>query len=184
MHDHPNRSRPGSTPGLQRLLRSGVGALLLCAAVAVPAKEAPAAAEDPALEKRTLAVAAELRCLVCQNQTIADSNAGLAVDLRNQVREMLREGKSEKEILAYMTQRYGDFVLYRPPVNSNTVLLWFGPPALLLVGGISLWLILRRRNQLGAEHFEPDEAEPGASAAVTPSSTPAAARAAQPASNP
>ena len=161
-----------------------MGALLLCAAVAVPAKEAPAAAEDPALEKRTLAIAAELRCLVCQNQTIADSDAGLAVDLRNQVREMLRQGKSEKEIRAYMTQRYGDFVLYRPPVNSNTVLLWFGPPTLLLVGGISLWLILRRRNQLGADQFEPDEAEPNPSAAATPSSAQETPRAAQPTSHP
>ncbi len=171
-------------PGLRRLLRSATFALLLGAVAGVHAKEAPAAAEDPVLEKRTLALSAELRCLVCQNQTIADSNAGLAVDLRNQVREMLRAGKSEKEILAYMTQRYGDFVLYRPPVNSNTALLWFGPPALLVVGGISLWLILRRRNQLGAEQFEPDEADPNAPAGATAPHAQESPRAAQPTPHP
>ncbi len=141
-----------------QLVRYAV-ALLWAASLAVQAKDAPAAAEDPVLEKRTLAVAAELRCLVCQNQTIADSNAGLAVDLRNQVRDMLREGKTERQITDYMTQRYGDFVLYRPPVNSSTALLWFGPPALLVLGGFSLWLVLRRRNQLSDDQFEPDEAD-------------------------
>ena len=141
-----------------QLVRYAV-ALLWAASLAVQAKDAPAAAEDPVLEKRTLAVAAELRCLVCQNQTIADSNAGLAVDLRNQVRDMLRAGQTEKQITDYMTQRYGDFVLYRPPVNSSTALLWFGPPALLVLGGFSLWLVLRRRNQLSDDQFEPDEAD-------------------------
>ncbi len=135
-------------------------ALLWCATPAARAADAPAATEDPVLEKRTLALSAELRCLVCQNQTIADSNAGLAVDLRNQVREMLRAGKTDQEIRDFMTQRYGDFVLYRPPVNSHTALLWFGPPALLVLGGLGLWLVLRRRNQLGADQFEPDETEP------------------------
>ena len=134
-------------------------ALLLGAAPAARAADAPAAAEDPVLEKRTLALSAELRCLVCQNQTIADSDAGLAVDLRNQVRKMLREGKTEKQIMEYMTQRYGDFVLYRPPVNAHTALLWFGPPLLLVLGGLGLWLVLRRRSRLGADQFEPDESE-------------------------
>ncbi len=156
--------QPRRGHGLLRWLTRGfvrgvVATVLLGAAMATHAKEAPAAAEDPALEKRTMAVSAELRCLVCQNQTIADSNAGLAVDLRNQVREMLREGKTEQEITAYMTQRYGDFVLYRPPVNSNTALLWFGPPALLVLGALGLWLVLRRRSQLAADQFEPDEAD-------------------------
>ena len=77
------------------------------------------------LEKRVMAIAAELRCLVCQNQTIADSNAELAVDLRNQVREMLRKGQTQDDIVAYMTARYGDFVLYRPPLRQATALLWF-----------------------------------------------------------
>jgi cytochrome c-type biogenesis protein CcmH len=82
-----------------------------------------------------MVISEELRCLVCQNQTIADSNADLAVDLRNQVREKLQQGMSERDIVAYMVQRYGDFVLYRPPVKSITWLLWFGP-FLLLIGGI------------------------------------------------
>ncbi len=181
MPDHRSRH---PRHGVQQLLRGAIGTLLLCAALAVQAKEAPAAADDPALEKRTLALAAELRCLVCQNQTIADSNAGLAVDLRNQVREMLRAGKSEKDILAYMTQRYGDFVLYRPPVNSHTALLWFGPPALLLLGGLSLWLILRRRNRLGADQFEPDEADLHPAWDATPSSAPPSPRAANPTPHP
>ena len=144
---------------LPQLLCGCALALLLGASLAAQAKDAPATADDPALEKRTLALAAELRCLVCQNQTIADSDAGLAVDLRNQVRDMLRAGQTEKQITDYMTQRYGDFVLYRPPVNSSTALLWFGPPVLLVLGGLSLWLVLRQRSRLGADQFEPDELE-------------------------
>ena len=98
---------------------------------------------------------AELRCLVCQNQTIADSHADLAVDLRNQIREMLRQGQSERQIIDYMTARYGDFVLYRPPLKVNTALLWFGP-ALLLVGGLAtLFIVLRRRSRLGASISTP-----------------------------
>ena len=121
---------------------------LLLAAVAMPvtAGEAAPTAADVALEKRVMAVAEELRCLVCQNQTIADSNAGLAVDLRNQVREKLAAGMSEREVVEFMVARYGDFVLYRPPVKTTTLLLWFGPPLLLVLG---LWLfartVLRRR---------------------------------------
>ena len=115
------------------------------------------AVADPELEKRVLAVSVELRCLVCQNQTIADSNADLAVDLRNQVRDMLRQGKGEGEIIDYMTARYGDFVLYRPPVKNTTALLWFGPPLLLGGGLLGLWLILRRRSRLAASEFEPDD---------------------------
>jgi cytochrome c-type biogenesis protein CcmH len=131
-----------------------IGSVALGGAVA---KEAAPTAADPALEARMQAIAIELRCLVCQNQTIADSNADLAVDLRNQVREMLRQGKSNREIIDYMTARYGDFVLYRPPVKGTTALLWFGP-VLLLVGGIAtLWLVLRRRSRRAAEDFEPDE---------------------------
>ncbi len=125
----------------------------------VHAKDAADVSADPALEKRTLAVAAELRCLVCQNQTIADSNADLAVDLRNQVREMLRKGQSEKEIVDYMTARYGDFVLYRPPVKTSTALLWYGPAALLVGGLAILAVVLRRRSRMPADQFEPDEAD-------------------------
>jgi cytochrome c-type biogenesis protein CcmH len=124
------------------------------------ANEAKPAAADPALEARMQAIAAELRCLVCQNQTIADSHADLAVDLRNQVREMLRQGQSEREIIDYMTARYGDFVLYRPPVKGTTALLWFGPAVLLLGGVGTLWWVLRRRSRMAADAFDPDEPEP------------------------
>ena len=110
------------------------------------AKEAAPAAADPALEQRVMTLASELRCLVCQNQTLADSNAPLAEDLRNQVREKMRQGASDSEIVDYMVARYGDFVLYRPPLKLTTALLWFGP-LLLLAGGFVVLLrrVLRRR---------------------------------------
>ncbi len=133
--------------------------LTLAAGGLALAKEAAPASDDPVLEARVMRIAAELRCLVCQNQTIADSHADLAQDLRNQVRDMLRAGKSEAEILAFMTDRYGDFVLYRPPVKSTTTLLWYGP-ALLLVGGVIVLItVLRRRSRMPADRFEPDEDE-------------------------
>ncbi len=110
---------------------------------AAQAAEAQNVAADPALEARVNAVSAELRCLVCQNQTIADSHADLAVDLKNQVREQLKAGRSERQIIEYMTQRYGDFVLYRPPFKATTVLLWAGPALLLLIGGLLFWRSLR-----------------------------------------
>jgi cytochrome c-type biogenesis protein CcmH len=100
---------------------------------------------DPATETHLKELALELRCLVCQNQTIADSNADLAVDLRRIVRSQLLEGKSDGEIKAYLVARYGDFVLYKPPVQGNTTLLWFGPFALLLAGAGVWWLLSRRR---------------------------------------
>ncbi len=99
------------------------------------------AAEDPALERRVTDLGNELRCLVCQNQTISDSQAPLAVDLRNQIREQLKSGKSEREIKDYMVARYGDFVLYRPPLKASTVALWVGPFVLLVLG---VWLLYRR----------------------------------------
>ena len=120
-------------------------------AVTAYAKEAPTLAADPVLEKRVMALSAELRCLVCQNQTIADSNAELAIDLKNQVREKLGQGMSDKDIIDYMVERYGDFVLYRPPVRGTTWLLWFGPFLLLVVGIFFLGLKLsRRRTQIDA----------------------------------
>jgi cytochrome c-type biogenesis protein CcmH len=119
--------------------------LMLLAALPLAAKEAAPAADDPVLEKRTLELSTQLRCLVCQNQTIADSSAGLAVDLRNQVREQLRKGSSEREVIDFMVARYGDFVLYKPPLKASTVLLWTGP-AILVLGGLALlWHMLRRR---------------------------------------
>jgi cytochrome c-type biogenesis protein CcmH len=123
---------------------------------AAQAADAPSAAADPALEARVHQIAVELRCLVCQNQTIADSNAPLALDLRNQVREMVRRGDSEQQIIDYMTARYGDFVLYRPPVKSTTALLWYGPFVLLVVGLAMFVLVLRRRAKFSADRFEPD----------------------------
>jgi cytochrome c-type biogenesis protein CcmH len=104
-------------------------------------------ADDPELEKRVMALAEDLRCLVCQNETIAGSQAPLAVDLRQQIREQLRAGKSEQEIIAFMTERYGDFVLFRPPVKATTYLLWFGPFALLGVGLVVQYFYLKRRRR-------------------------------------
>jgi len=130
-----------------------LGLLSLLAA----AKDAPPAADDPVLEARMVRIAAELRCLVCQNETIAGSGADLAADLRQQVRTMLREGRSDQEIIKYMTDRYGDFVLYRPPMKNTTWLLWFGP-GLLLAGGLAaLVLVLRKRQRMSSDRFEPDE---------------------------
>jgi cytochrome c-type biogenesis protein CcmH len=123
------------------------------------ANEAAPVADDPLLEARMLAITAELRCLVCQNQSIADSHADLAVDLRRQVREMLVKGASNQQIIDYMTARYGDFVLYRPPVKKTTALLWFGPPVLLLVGLGLLYGVLRRRSRMSDDQFEPEEGE-------------------------
>ena len=113
-------------------------------ALASSATEAALAA-DPVAEKRLQALSEELRCLVCQNQTIADSNAELAQDLRTEVRSMIKDGKSDKEIVDFMVTRYGDFVLYRPPVKGITLLLWGGPVALLLLGLFFLQRYLRQR---------------------------------------
>lgn len=112
------------------------------------AKEAAPMAMDPEMEKTVNEISAELRCLVCQNQTIADSHAELAVDLKNQVREMVQRGQTQEEIVDYMVQRYGDFVRYRPPMKPSTVLLWAGPFLLLLIGLTVLVINLRKRTTL------------------------------------
>ncbi|MFN0038170.1 MAG: cytochrome c-type biogenesis protein CcmH [Burkholderiales bacterium] len=112
-----------------------------------PANEARPVAEDPVLEARVVRLAAELRCLVCQNQSLADSNAPLALDLKQQVREQIKAGKTDDDIRAYMVARYGDFVLYSPPVNPVTWLLWVGPFVLLAGGVAALARIVRRRRQ-------------------------------------
>ncbi|MCZ2135765.1 MAG: cytochrome c-type biogenesis protein CcmH [Burkholderiales bacterium] len=117
-------------------------------ATANAAAIAPSA--DPALEARVKALSAELRCLVCQNQTVADSDAPVAADLRAQVRTQLAAGKSEDEVKQYMTDRFGDFVLYRPPLKAGTLLLWFGPPLALIVAGVLLLRRLRRANDAPA----------------------------------
>ena len=140
-----------------RLLNLLVAALLACAQGPAWANEAAPAVDNPALEARMTAIASELRCLVCQNQTIADSHADLAVDLRRQVREMLQAGQTDQQITDYMTARYGDFVLYRPPFKAMTALLWFGPAAMVLIGLGTLFVVLRRRSRMAADQFEPEE---------------------------
>lgn len=117
-------------------------ALALAAAnVATVAADSAPATADPLLEARVMQVAEGLRCLVCQNETIAASQASLAVDLRAQIRSQLQQGQSEEQVRAHLVARYGDFVLYRPPLRASTVLLWFGPFALL---GLALAWALRR----------------------------------------
>jgi cytochrome c-type biogenesis protein CcmH len=130
-----SRRRPGSIKEIFLL------ALLLLAPIHVMAKEAAPAGDDPVIERHMSEIAAELRCLVCQNQTIVDSNAPLAVDLRNQIREQLKQGRNADEIKAYMVARYGDFVLYRPPFKASTAVLWAGPLLLMLIG----LLVMARR---------------------------------------
>ena len=119
--------------------------LALSLAPAALAGEAKPVAADPALEERVTALASELRCLVCQNQTLADSNAPLAMDLRNQIREKMQQGASERDIVDYMVSRYGDFVLYRPPFKATTMLLWTGPALLMIAGLAVLFFRLARR---------------------------------------
>ena len=122
---------------------------LLAVSVASPlcAREAAPTAFDPVAHKRVVEVSEQLRCLVCQNQSIAESNAELAVDLRNQVIEQVKAGKTNQEIVDYMVERYGDFVLYRPPFKTSTVILWVGPVVLFLGGLLAFWINLRRRKQ-------------------------------------
>lgn len=135
--------------------------LLLCLVWAgfVTAQEARPLADDPVLEAKVMRIAEELRCLVCQNETIAASHADLAVDLRKQIRQQLQQGRSEQQILDFMVQRYGDFVLYRPPLKSSTWLLWAGPFALLAVALAVLGINIRRRRTASAGPLRADEAE-------------------------
>jgi cytochrome c-type biogenesis protein CcmH len=124
-----------------------IAVALACCAQLAPAGEAAPLAADPVAEKRLQKLSEELRCLVCQNQNIADSNAELAQDLRREIRGMIKEGKSDKEIVDFMVARYGDFVLYRPPFKAVTVVLWAGPLLLMLIGVVALGRYLRQRNQ-------------------------------------
>lgn len=123
-------------------------ALLACAPLW--AKEATPLAEDPVVEQRLIAISEEMRCLVCQNESLAGSRADLAQDLRRELRELIRQGKSDAEIREFMVSRYGDFVLYRPPVKPTTWLLWAGPFAFLVGAVIVLIAYLRRRNKVVA----------------------------------
>jgi cytochrome c-type biogenesis protein CcmH len=123
------------------------------------AGEAKDLAADPVLEKRMIGLAENLRCLVCQNESLASSHAELAEDLRREVREQMAQGKSDQEIIDYLVARYGDFVLYKPPVKSYTVLLWFGPFALLLIGAGVLVFQLRKRRRTVQETVLTPEAQ-------------------------
>jgi len=131
------------------MTRSGLLALLLLcmlfslAMAQVQEEERPS--DDPVIEARLAKLSKELRCLQCQNQTLADSPAGLAADLRREIREQMKAGKSDQEILAFLTQRYGDFILYRPRVTVTTYLLWFGPFVLLLAGLAILFRYIKQR---------------------------------------
>ena len=120
--------------------------------------QAPSTAQplstNPALEVQVNTISNELRCLVCQNQTIADSNADLAIDLKNQIRTQLTQGRTQAEILDYMVQRYGDFVLYKPPLKASTWFLWLGPFAILLLAFFFLWRQIQvRKKLLGEQQF-------------------------------
>jgi len=127
------------------MMRAVLAALLLAIAGAAFAQSSEIAKPDPAVERRMKALAEELRCLVCQNQTIADSNAPLALDLRNQIRAQVAEGRTDTQIREYMTDRYGDFVLYRPPFKATTAILWVGPFAMVALGVVVFLFVVRRR---------------------------------------
>jgi cytochrome c-type biogenesis protein CcmH len=131
----------------------GLAAFFLLAAATAHAQS------DAAIEARLKALSEELRCLVCQNQTLADSTAPLAQDLRREVRELAQQGKSDAEIKEYLVARYGDFVLYKPPVKPTTWLLWFGPFAFLL-GGALIWFVVLRRRRRGGVDVEQPQAVP------------------------
>jgi len=139
--------------------------ILLLISLAGPAlaKEAKPV-EDPQIDQRMQALTQQLRCLVCQNETLADSRADLAEDLRKEIRQQMKAGKSDQEIIAFLTQRYGDFVLYKPPVKATTYLLWFGPFVLLLGGTLLLYRYLKHRREIiqdqpltAAEHKRAEE---------------------------
>ena len=140
---------------LERFLSAILLALLMSLPVA--AREATPMASDPVLEARVMVIAEELRCLVCQNETIAASHADLAVDLRAQIRSKLAQGQTSQQILDFMVERYGDFVLYRPPLKPLTLLLWVGPFVLLLLAAGVLALNVRRLRRSATEALSPAE---------------------------
>ena len=136
--------------------------LVLVANFAHAVDSAPVA-DDPQLDKRVMELAENLRCLVCQNQTIADSPAELATDLKKQIREKMKQGMSDRDIIDYMVARYGDFVLYRPPLRGTTILLWFGPLLFLTAGLAALFYRLaRRRKNVRMELSDADRARAAA----------------------
>lgn len=142
-----------------RLLAALSFVLLALFSQLAPANEAAPLAEDPVAEKRLQAISNELRCLVCQNETIAGSHADLAKDLRREIRTMIQAGQSDQQIIDFMVTRYGDFVLYRPPFKGITVLLWVGPLLFLVVGIGALQFYMRRRNKTLQDSKPLSEAE-------------------------
>ena len=131
-------------------LKSSLFVVLLTIFIASPlgwTKEAVPVAENPEIEKRMIALSEDLRCLVCQNESLAGSRSDFAKDIRREIREQLMANKSNKEITDFLVARYGDFVLYRPPLRTNTMLLWFGPFIFLLIGACALIIYLRQRRK-------------------------------------
>lgn len=123
--------------------------LVLLSVASAAAKEATLMAEDPVVEARMLKLASEMRCLVCQNESLAASHADFAVDLRREIRDLIKQGKTDDQIIAFMVERFGDFVMFRPPMKTTTVLLWFGPLILLLIGGsVLIFSLMRRRRRI------------------------------------
>jgi cytochrome c-type biogenesis protein CcmH len=148
--------------GFRITLLVATSSLLLCTAFASaqPAKpEAPPLFTNVAEEKRFHALVSELRCVMCQNQSLADSNAQIARDLRNEVLELMRRGKSDAQIKEFLVARYGEFVLYRPQVESKTWLLWFGPALVLLAGGLIVVGLVRRRSAVATSTANDDDQE-------------------------
>lgn len=123
--------------------------LVCCLPLLAQAKEAEFENGDPAMHERVMAVSAELRCLVCQGQSLADSHADFAIDMRKQIQEMMEAGRTDREVVDFLVERYGDYIRYRPPFNATTFLLWFGPFLLLLTGiGVLYFNVLQRRKQI------------------------------------
>ncbi|MDR2195695.1 MAG: cytochrome c-type biogenesis protein CcmH [Gallionellaceae bacterium] len=133
---------------MKRLLMLSLLCLLPLSAWADEAKDL---AEDPVVEKRLIALATDLRCVQCQNESLASSRAGIAQDMRREIRELIKQDKSDQEIKDWLVSRYGDFVMYQPPFKSYTLFLWLGPFALLLVGAIILYSQIRKRRNLTPE---------------------------------
>ena len=167
MSEARRRSTDFGVTGAGAVRASAIALALALAFVSVPVSAAGPAAvrgvdangqlEDSALQARFESITKELRCLVCQNESIADSNADLAVDLRRQVRELLVAGKSDDAIFGFMTDRYGEFVRFSPPLEGKTVLIWGAPFIMLLVGGVIIYRVVRQRSRMPLD----DEPAPG-----------------------
>ena len=132
---------------LRKMLQFFLLTFFVLCSISASAKDAVPLADDPVIEQRLIVISEEMRCLVCQNESLAGSRSDLANDLRREIRVLITEGKTDEQIRNFMVERYGDFVLYRPPVKPITWLLWIGPFVILLAGIIGLMVYLRRRNK-------------------------------------